>query len=394
MSARLSRNTTVLLIIATLIAATLIVAGCGTSATTTTASITASTAAPTTVSSETTTTAAPTTSSESTTTTAAAVQNTKIHKIGIVAPEVAKDFGWNKQGVQGAKDLAASLNVPVVVNDGASYGDISQILRQLQQGGADFLIAFAAGYNTVGATVAQQLKVPTIVISAPNSGNVPGLSQDLETDGQDAGYLAGIAAAKTTKTKTVGIVISADEENFFKFSGGFAAGARATDPSIKILFAQVGQAAYADAAAAKRTAQSIIAGGADVVFGCGDGSSFGYIQAVESATPPSGADKVWFVDVIGDKTSLDTKGVLLTSAMFNFAPGFKEAADALNNGTFGQKSVYLTLENGGLGILQTKFISDAVWTEIQTAKADIISGKITVPVATTKAELDPIMKGQ
>ena len=381
----------VLALIAVLAVVGAVMAGCGSSTTTTTA------APATTVSSETTTTAAgPTTTAAvgETTTTAAAVQNTKIHKIGIVTPEVAKDFGWNQQGVQSAKNVATKLGVPIVVNDGAGYGDISPILRQLSQGGADLLFAFASGYNTVGPTVAQQLKVPVCVIGANAAGNVPNLVQDLETNAQDGAYLAGVLAAKTTKSKTVGIVISADDENWTKMAAGFATGVRATDPSVKMIMAQIGQAAYADAAAAKRTTQSVIAGGADIIFGMGDGASFGEMQAVETATPPAGADKVWFIDVIGDKTSLDTKGVLLSSQIWDYTPAFQEAADALNSGTFGTKIIYINLQNNGIGILKTKFIADDLWTAIEAVKADIISGKIQVPVVTDKAQVDKIVKGQ
>jgi len=331
--------------------------------------------------------------SSTTSTTAAAGGLAKIHKIAIVTPEVAKDYGWNQQGVASAKNLAAKLGVPLAVSDGAGYGDISPILRQLKTGGADFLIAFASGYNTVAPIVAQQLKVPTVIIGAAEQGLAKGLVQDIETNAQDGAYLAGVLAAKTTKSKTVGIVVSADDENWTKMAAGFATGVRATDPSIKMIMAQVGQAAYADAAAAKRTTQTVIAGGADIIFGMGDGSSFGEMQAVETATPPPGSDKVWFIDVIGDKTGLDTKGVLLSSQIWDYTPAFQAAADALAAGTFGTEVLYINLENNGIGLLKTKYIPNDVWTQIEQAKADIVAGKIQVPVVTEKAQVDKIVKG-
>ncbi len=223
---------------------------------------------------------------------------------------------------------------------------------------------------------------------------MPGLVQDIETNAQDGAYLAGVLAAKTTKSKTVGIVISADDENWTKMAAGFATGVRATDPSVKMLMAQVGQAAYADAAAAKRTTQSVIAGGADIIFGMGDGASFGEMQAVETATPPAGATKVWFIDVIGDKTSIDTKHVLLSSQIWDYTPAFQAAADALNSGTFGTKVLYINLENNGIGLLKTPYIPDDLWATIQQAKADIISGKISVPVITDKSQVTKLVNGQ
>ena len=109
-------------------------------------------------------------------------------------------------------------------------------------------------------------------------------------------------AALTTKTGTLGIVVSASDENWFKQSGGYCQGARSVNKSVKFKYGRIGQADYADAAGGRRITRAVIAGGADVVFGMGDGSSFGMLQAVETAKAPAGAKKVWFIDVIGDKS--------------------------------------------------------------------------------------------
>lgn len=45
---------------------------------------------------------------------------------------------------------------------------------------------------------------------------------------------------------------------------------------------------------------SVIAAGADIIFGQGNGSSFGMLQAVETNKAVDGSD-VLFIDVIGDQ---------------------------------------------------------------------------------------------
>ena len=72
----------------------------------------------------------------------------KVLKMGIIAPEKGNDFGWNQQGVDGAKAAAASVGATIEVADGAGYDDPGPILRQLADGGAQFVIAQASGYNT------------------------------------------------------------------------------------------------------------------------------------------------------------------------------------------------------------------------------------------------------
>ncbi len=332
------------------------------------------------------------TAPEGATTTSAGGAAQKIAKMAVVTPEEAKDFGWNQQGVESAKKVATEIGAQIEVADGSGYEDISPVLRELAGGGSQLTIAFASGYGTTAVQQAQDLKVPHIIIGQFEKGNVPGLAQDIETNAQNGAYLAGIVAARTTKSGTVGIVMSADDENWVKMAGGFAQGAKAAKAGIKLLMAQVGQAGYADAAGGKRVAESVIAGGADVIFGMGDGSSFGMLEAVETATPPKGADKIWFIDVIGDKSSLDKKGVLLTSVVWDYSVAFKWAVDQLAAGTFGTELYYLDVDNGGMTLLKTPHLTPEVLGEVDKAKQGIIDGTITVVETSTKAQVEDMLK--
>jgi len=313
-------------------------------------------------------------------------------KVAIIAPEKANDFGWNQQGVESAKAIAKELGAEIEVSDGAGYGDIAPIYRQLAANKADWIILWASGYNTVGPQLAEETNTKTVVIGGFENGLVPGLCADFETNAQEGAYLAGVVAALMTGSGTVGIVPSADDENWNKMAGGFIVGARATRPDIKIKLAQVGQAAYADAPAARRVTENVIAAGADIIFGMGDGSTFGMIQAVENATPPKGSDKVWFIDVIGDKTSLDTKGVLLTSVVWDYLPLFRAAAAEIQKGTYGRTISYLGLESGGIRLLKSDKIPADVWAAVETAEKGIVAGSIKVPVVDNRSDLDALVK--
>jgi len=312
-------------------------------------------------------------------------------KIAIIAPEKSNDFGWNQQGVESTWAIAAELGIAVEVSEGAGYGDIAPIYRQLVADGADWIILWASGYNTVGVQLAQETGTKTVVIGAFEEGLVPGLCTDFETDSQEGAYLAGVVAASMSRSGIVGIVPSADDENWNKMAGGFIAGARATRAEIVIRLAQVGQAAYADAAAAKRVTENVIAAGADIILGMGDGSTFGMIQAVETATPPAGADNVWFIDVIGDKTSLDTKGILLTSVVWDYLPLFRAACEEMQAGTYGTAVGYLDLGNGGIELLPNDDIPADVWTAVQTARQGGADGSVQVPEIYEKSELEALI---
>ncbi len=315
----------------------------------------------------------------------------EVTKVAVVTPEKANDFGWNQMGVEGVKAAAEAVGAEVIVQDGAGYGDITPIMNQLATEEPQLIFAWASGYNAVGPSMAQQLGIAvTSADPGDESVNQPQLVQAIEEHAEKGAYLAGILAARMTQTGTVGIVASADDLNWAKMGGGYIAGARSINPDIKILYVQIGQAGYADAAGAKRVTTSAISGGADIIFGFGDGSSFGMMQAVETAKAPAGADKVYFIDVIGDKSSLDEKNIYLSSVVWDFSQLNTEIIESLEAGTFGQESAYLDLDNG-LKLLQTDLIPDDIWAEIETAKQSIIDGSIEVPLTVSAKEVKDLI---
>ena len=107
----------------------------------------------------------------------------------------------------------------------------------------------------------------------------------------------------------------------------------------------------------------------------GDGSSFGMMQAVETAKAPSGASKVWFIDVIGDKRKIDKKGVLLSSSSGTSRRSTR-AIKAVNAGTFGT-TYFLDAENG-LSLLRTNKAPASVWAKVTAAQKKIANGSIKV----------------
>ncbi len=313
----------------------------------------------------------------------------KVQKMGVIAPEKANYFGWNQQGVDGAKAAAAAVGATIEVADGAGYDDPAPILRQLADGGAQFIVAQASGYNTAAPKFAAENNIPVVVYDDPSQTKA-GLVADIETNSQNGAYLAGVLAAKVSKTGTLGIVISADDTNWHKQAGGFVAGAKSVNPAVKFLQATIGQAGYADAAGGKRVTLTLISGGADVVFGMGDGASFGMLQAVETAKLPAGADKVWFIDVIGDKTSIDKKGVLLSSVIWDFKSIFEQAIADINAGTFGNQGYTLDVTNG-ISLLKTANASTDAWAAAQTALDGIKGGTIKVPLTPKQADVDALI---
>jgi basic membrane protein A and related proteins len=319
---------------------------------------------------------------------AGAFRSDTVTKIGFASPAKASDYGWNQQGYNGAKAAAAATGASIQAITNIGYDKTDVVLRQLIKGGAKFVIAHASGYDTIAARLAQQYKVPMITYDVPTNLKKDYVSY-ITTSSQEGSYLAGILAAKMTKTHKVGIVISAADDNWYKMSGGFAQGFRSVDKTSKIFFATVSPTGYDDAAGGKRVANSVIAQGADVLFTMGDNASFGYLQAVESAKV---GHKVWMIGDIGDMTPIDKNHVFLSSVLWDFGKTFTQAVKDVNGGTYGTHGYNLDLKNGGISLLKTKYIPASVWASVQSARARILSGKIKIGVTHKAGQVQALLK--
>ena len=299
----------------------------------------------------------------------------EIDTIAVLTPEAGTDFGWNQQGVDAATAAAEATGLAIIVADGLGYGDVRAPMRELAAEGADLLIAHASGYNTAGPEIAEETGVPVAIVDSPDALK-QGLIADYTLSGHEGAWLAGRMAAKMTTTGTVGIVVSGEPPSWNSQSAGFAEGIRAENPDVNVLYAVIGPAAYSDAAGGNRVTTSVIAAGADIIFGQGNGSSFGMIQAVETNPATDGSD-VLFIDVIGDKSSLDT-GHLLTSVIWDMTPVYTAMIEDLRDGTFGTESYAISLATDSVKLLHTPQVPEQIWDEIMGLREQIVAGDLTI----------------
>ena len=298
-----------------------------------------------------------------------------VTSIAILTPEQGTDFGWNQQGIDAAKAAAEAKGVKVVVAENLGYGDVRPTLRELAEDGASLLIGHASGYNTAAPEIGAEFKIPVAIVDRPDLLKA-GAVADYTASGHEGAYLAGRMAAKMSRTGIVGIVVSGEPPSWNAMSAAFAEGVKAENPKVEVRYAVIGPAAYADVAGGKRVTESVIASGADIIFGEGNGSSFGMLQAIETNKATDGG-KVYFIDVIGDKTSID-KGFLLSSVIWDLKPVYMAMIDDIKADKFGTRNYDIKLSDDSVKLLKTKSIPDDVWTSIMALRDDIIAGKVKI----------------
>ena len=319
----------------------------------------------------------------------AATAQTEVDRVAIVTPASRSNQGWDQQGVDHLVQVGDERGIEVEVVENAGYEDITPILRDLAADGVDLIVCHAAGYQTTCPEFAAAEGVPVVVVENPDAV-ADGLVADVETEAQQVAYLAGVMAATETQSGTVAVIVSGEPPTWNYMTAGFAQGVKDTDAGVEVLYSVIGEAAYDDAPNARRTTETVIAAGADIVFGMGDGASFGMIQAIREHNQDADTN-VRFIDVIGDKTESDAADLLMSSVLFDYTGAYGQFIDDLENGGFG--SVYtMGLKNEGVRLLESPLeLQPDTLDRIAEAEEAILGGEIDVPAIADANELSEFL---
>jgi len=208
------------------------------------------------------------------------------------------------------------------------------------------------------------------------------LGLTFQTD--QAGFLAGYAAAASTKTGKVGTFGGINIPPVTIFMKGFQAGVEYYNSQKGTSVAVLGwdtakndglfTGNFDSTDDGKKFATNLMQEGADVIMPVAGPVGLG------SAAVCQQTKKCWIVGVDTDWTvsASEYKDVILTSVMKNMNVAVYDTIKAVKDGSF-KGGVYSgTLANNGVGLAAVTGASADLMKELDQVKADIISGKITI----------------
>lgn len=199
----------------------------------------------------------------------------------------------------------------------------------------------------------------------------------------EASYLAGIAAAKTTKTNKVGFVGGMEGAVIGRFEAGFKAGVASVDENIKVDVKYVGS--FGDAAKGKSIAAAMYQSGVDVIFhASGDTGQGVFSEAIDlMETEPE--NPVWVIGVDRDQEDegkFDGGNVTLTSTLKGVGTAVQDIANRALKGEFpGGEIMNYGLAEEGVDLTdgQLDDVNPEIKQLVEEAKKGIIDGTIIVP---------------
>jgi len=322
-----------------------------------------------------------TSTTSSTTTSGSGGTSNTSYKVGL-STDIGglNDRSFNHLAFVGLQRAGRELGVQTRVVQSKSPADYIPNLSALARQGYDLIIG--VGFTEIQALEAVAKQFPKshfaiVDVSNADEGKLKNV-QGLLFKEQEAGYLAGYAAALAAKARggnTVSSVGGQKQPPVDRYIAGYQAGAKAAVGGIKLLNGYSQD--FANQAKCKEVALNQISGGSVVVFQVAGGCGLGALDAAKERN-------VWGVGVDADQAYLGT--YVLTSALKRVDTAVYDSIRDAKNGKFkgGQDTVYGIQDEGvGIGKFSPKAPKD-IPTKVEAVRKQIVSGKISDIPTTVK----------
>ncbi|MEY2245575.1 BMP family protein [Streptomyces sp. SAS_267] len=283
-------------------------------------------------------------------------------------------------GLEKAQKEFGYKTADVEPTDNETDADKQQRLESLAKQGYNPVIGIGFAYGPALEKAAAKFPKTTfgIVDSVVEGKNVA----SLVFAEQESSYLAGVAAAKATKSNTVGFIGGVDVPLIHKFEAGYTQGVKDTKPGVKVLSQYLTQTAaeggFSSPDKGKAAAEGQIEKGADVLYSAAGLSGQGVIEAASKAG-------VWAIGVDSDQYKQEAlaayKDKILTSALKDVGGAVYTLSKSVHDGKplNGTQTFDLKVNGVGLADSNPKMAEIAGLTAaVDKAKAAIIDGSIKV----------------
>ena len=280
------------------------------------------------------------------------------------------------------KAKAAGVNIvgELTAGQGEAESAKTDRLNQLIDDGATDIIAVGFAYaEAVKAVAADNPEVHFAIVDDASLADVANVAS-LTFSEEQGSYLVGVAAGKKTKSNKVGFIGGVNTPLIQKFQAGYEAGVKAANPSATVTSKYISEApdfsGFNDAAKGDTIATGMYNDGIDIIYAAAGGSGAGVFKAAKATGNLGiGVDS----DQYKSPTLADVKDVIMTSMLKQVDVATYDFITSAVNGEPLTGEHKYNLSNDGIGYSTSGGQIDDIVPDIEKAKADILSGAVTVP---------------
>lgn len=283
------------------------------------------------------------------------------------------DGGWTQAHNAGREYVQQQLGskVQTTYKENVPEGpEVAQVINDLIKDGNT--IIFATSYGFKDAMQAAAKANPNVKFEMATGDSitlgesVPSNYNEFYGAGEDTQYIAGIAAGKATKNNTIGVSAPFAIPEVIRGINAFALGAQSVNPNAKVKV--VWTKTWFDPAVERKSAESLVAAGADVIFSHQDSPSAGEVAK---------ANNIPWIGYDSDQSGAYAS-VWQTAPTYNWGPYELASVNKLISKTWKQNNYYGTIADNFTGLAQygssvaaaTKTAMDAEMAKAKSGKAD------------------------
>jgi basic membrane protein A and related proteins len=279
------------------------------------------------------------------------------------------DGGWTTAHDNGRKAVEAALAGKVVTTfkENVPEGpEVATVIDDLVKDGNKIIFATSFGFGD--AMIAAAKKYPDVkfehATGLPNE--LPNFSSYFGA-GEESLYLSGMAAGKATKKNVIGFVAPFPIPEVVRHINAYALGAQSVNPAATVKVVWVNS--WFDPPKERLAAESLIAGGADVIASGGDSPAPG--DAAKAA-------KVAWTGYDSDQ-SANYADVWLTAAVYDWGKYYTKEVQGVIDGSWQKGDYYGNIADGFTNLAPFgSSVAAATKTEIEAKKAEIIAGAFDI----------------
>ncbi|MFJ7727555.1 BMP family protein [Neobacillus sp. NPDC097160] len=259
-----------------------------------------------------------------------------------------------------------------------SDADYTTNLNKLAREGFDLVYAIGFLMPAALEEIANQQKDSKFAI-VDAEVKLPNVASILFKE-QEAGFLAGVAAAQTTKSNHIGFIGGMDVPVIERFQSGFLAGVKASKPEVQVDVQFAG--AFDKAELGQAIASKMYSSGADVIFHAAGATGVGLFKEANDRKKKDPSKEFWAIGVDRDQADMG-QNVVLTSAIKRVDVAVKDLSTKTKDGHFpgGEVTLYGLAEDGvGLAPINANAANKAdIEASVKDWVEKIKSGTIKVP---------------
>ncbi|GIX52317.1 BMP family ABC transporter substrate-binding protein [Sphaerotilus sulfidivorans] len=270
------------------------------------------------------------------------------------------DAGWTFAHDNARKAIEAEFGDRIVtsfVENVPESADAERVMRDLVGQGNKLIFGTTFGYMEPMLKVAADSK--DVKFEHATGYKTADNMRTYDSRTYEGAYMAGVIAGSMTKSNTLGVVASIPIPEVIRNINSFTLGAQSVNPKVKTKVVWVNK--WFDPPKEGEGAQSLISGGADVLFQNTDSSA-----VLQKAEEKGKLAFGWDSDM-----SKFGPNSHLASAVINWTPYYSKAVKDALDGTWQTGGVWWGVKEGAIDLVS---ISDKVPAEVKDKVAKIKAG--------------------